>query len=104
MGKMLSEDDIINSRVISDPLRLYDCCPVTDGASAVIITTAENAKYSKTPISILSTVQTSGNPHVPKGEGPITFKATQIACDQAIQIAGITRKDVSLVELHDCFL
>ena len=74
MGKMLSEDDIINSRVISDPLRLYDCCPVTDGASAVIITTAENAKYSKTPISVLSTVQTSGNPHVPKSEGQCPFR------------------------------
>ena len=103
MGKMLSEDDIINSRVISDPLRLYDCCPVTDGASAVIVTTAENAKYSKTPISVLSTVQTSGNPHVPKSEGPMSFQATQVACNEAIQIAGITRQDVSLIELHDCF-
>ena len=103
MGKMLSEDDIINSRVISDPLRLYDCCPVTDGASAVIVSSAKNAKYSKTPISILSTVQTSGNPHVPKSEGPMSFQATQMACNQAIQIAGITRQDVSLIELHDCF-
>ena len=103
MGTILSEDDILNSRLISDPLRLFDCCPVTDGASAVIITKVENAKYAEAPISVLATVQTSGNPHIPKGNDPISFQATEIASQQALQIAGITRQDISLIELHDCF-
>ena len=103
MGATLSEDDILTSRLISEPLRLFDCCPVTDGASAVIITSTKNAKYAKSPVTVLTTVQTSGNPRIPNGDNPISFEASVIACHEALQMAGITREDVSLVELHDCF-
>ena len=103
MGATLSEDDILTSRLISEPLRLFACCPVTDGASAVIITSTKNAKYAKSPVTVLATVQTSGNPRIPNGDNPISFEASVIACHEALQMAGITREDVSLVELHDCF-
>ena len=54
-------------------------------------------------MSVLATVQTSGNPRVPNGDNPISFEASVVASHEALKMAGITREDVSLIELHDCF-
>lgn len=103
MGINLTENEILNSRLIATPIRLFDCCPVSDGAAAVIITTARNTKRAKAPISVLASVQTSGTPRISGSNNPTSFKASISASNQAFQIAGLSRKDVSLVELHDCF-
>ena len=103
MGINLTESQILNSRLIAKPIRLFDCCPVSDGAAAVIITTARNAKRAKAPISVLASVQTSGTPRISGSDNLTSFKASISASNQAFQIAGLSRKDVSLVELHDCF-
>ena len=103
MGRNLTDNEILNSRLIAAPIRLFDCCPVSDGAAAAIITTNKNAKRAKTPISVLASVQTSGTPRVSSSNDLASFAASISASNQAFQMAGISRKDISLVELHDCF-
>jgi acetyl-CoA acyltransferase len=93
-------EEILNSRVVSDPLTLLMCSTMADGAAAAIVTTREKAaKYSsKTPISIAACELVSGTPtsadavHV-----PIETRASR----QAYEKAGIGPEDIDVVECHD---
>ena len=61
-GRPITLDDHQNSRMIADPYRLYDCCLETDGAAAMILTTAEIAKdFTDTPVYLSASVQGSGH-------------------------------------------
>jgi len=104
MGAELSFEEIAASAPIADPIQLYDCCPVSDGAAAIIVTTPERAKASKAlPVDIRATAQTSGAPRLAGHADLCTFPATVSAGRLALEAAGLTAADLDFVELHDCF-
>jgi len=101
--KTFTLEEVLESRLVCDPLTLYQCCPIGDGAAAVIITTAENAKKHTTkPIYVGGSVLTSGL-YKASAEGPPRIDACITAANECYESAGVAPEDVDVVELHDCF-
>jgi len=94
----------MNSAVVASPLKLYDCCPFSDGASAVILCNEKFAKdYSKNYIKVIGSGR-GGSPAALQGrEHLTTITSTKIAAKAAYKMAGITPNDVDFAEVHDCF-
>ena len=109
--KAISFETAEKAPPVVEPLRLFDCCPTTDGSAAVIVTTVENAKRLKG--KDFSVIRGMG---LAVMEGYFTvqmnpeftftgFSATQKAAEMAYKQAGIKdpKKDISCAEVHDCF-
>jgi acetyl-CoA C-acetyltransferase len=104
LKKEITIDDVLNSRLIADPLRLYDCCPVSDGAAALLLCPMAIAKdYTKKPIEIIGSGQALGTINIYEADSLTAFPATIRAAEQAFKMASLTPNDVDVVELHDCF-
>lgn len=104
MGRDLTNDEIVASPKIADPLHLFDCCPATDGAAAVILSAAGHSEARRSdPIRILASVQTRGPGRYADAPDLCSFNATVEAARRAYEIANITPADIDFVELHDCF-
>ncbi len=104
MGAELTDDIIEQSPMICDPLQLYDCCPVSDGAAALLLVARDRAKGARRmPVDVLASVQTRGASRIAGHADLCSFDATVSAARKAYEIAGIKPQDVDLVELHDCF-
>lgn len=104
LGADLGDDEIIQSPLICDPLRLFDCCPISDGAAAVVLVAADLAPEIACPaVEVLASAQTRGSARIAGHSDLISFDATVAAAQQAYAQAGITPKDIDFVELHDCF-
>lgn len=100
----VSLEAAMNSRVITDPLRLYDCCPIGDGAAAAVLCASELVeKFTKKPIDIIGSAQTTGYSTAFEEKSLTTMTATVIAAKQAFGMAHVKPSDIDLVELHDCF-
>ncbi|OGO68546.1 MAG: acetyl-CoA acetyltransferase [Chloroflexi bacterium RBG_19FT_COMBO_62_14] len=94
----------INNPVVADPLYLYDCCPVSDGAAAVLLTTPEIAKALKKPQVIIAGVGQATDTHaLQEREDPTDLKAVTLAAKKAFEMAGAQPKDIDVAELHDAF-
>lgn len=104
LRKRITVDDVIKSAVVASPLKLYDCCPFSDGASAVILCNEKFAKeHSKNYIQVIGSGR-GGSPATLQGrEHMTTIPSTTIAAKAAYKMAGITPKDVDFAEVHDCF-
>jgi acetyl-CoA C-acetyltransferase len=104
MGAELTNDIIRQSAPIADPLQLYDCCPVSDGAAALVIVAADRAKgASDLPIRVRAAIQTRGPARLASNDDLVSYPATRRAVEMAYQAAGMTPKNIHLAELHDCF-
>ncbi|HQB99101.1 MAG TPA: thiolase domain-containing protein, partial [Methanospirillum sp.] len=102
--KAITLDTVINSTLVADPLRLFDCSPVTDGAAAVILAPLERAReFTDTPIKVLGSGQASSTIALHDRKDISTLDATVAAGNRAFKMAGIERKDIGFVEVHDCF-
>src|SRR5579875_373309 len=91
------------SRFIAEPFRQLDCCPITDGAGAVIITSAERARdLAKPPVYILGLGQ--GFTHSDLAYTPtMTTAAMRTSSQRAYAMAKLGPKDIDVAELYDCF-
>ena len=90
-------DDILASPMIADPLTRMMCSPIGDGAAAVVLTSADNAKqYTSKPVYVKASVVSSGQDHQP-GEPGITERAAR----KAYEVAGIGPQDLDVAEVHD---
>lgn len=97
-------DKVINSTMVADPLTLLDCSPVSDGAAAVIMVPAEDAKkYTDTPVYVRASAQASGTMALHDRKDITTIESTKVASRKAYDMAGVTVKDIDLTEVHDCF-
>lgn len=104
LRKKITVDDVMNSAVVASPLKLYDCCPFSDGASAVILCTEEFAKKNGGDYIKVTGSGRGGSPAALEGrERLTTIPSTRIAAQAAYKMAGITAKDVDFAEVHDCF-
>jgi acetyl-CoA C-acetyltransferase len=94
----------VNSPIVADPIHLYDCCPVSDGAAAVLLTTVEMANKLKKPIVKVAGVGQATDTHtLQERSDPTDLKAVTIASKKAFAMAGIKPKDIDVAELHDAF-
>jgi len=95
---------VLRSTMIADPLHILDCSPITDGAAAVVLASAEIArKYTDTPIYIKASAQASDTITVHDRADITTLTATKAAASRAYKMAGMTPDDIDFVEVHDCF-
>lgn len=101
-GKVTVEE-VLDSRPIADPLRLYDCSPISDGAAAAVVTVDRADPGSRPAIEVLACEQASGPASISDIEDLTTFPATTAASTRAYSRAGINPSDLQVVELHDCF-
>ncbi len=100
----ISIDTVLNSVMVADPLRVFDCSPITDGASAVVLAPAEIAhKYTDTPIYVKASAQASGTLSLHDRRDITTLDATVAAANRAYKMAKLTPKDIDFAEVHDCF-
>ena len=109
LRREITEDDALNAPMIAEPLGLYDCCGVSDGAAAAIVTTPEIAQsLGKERIVSVKALQLSLSNGSESGHNSWDgsyFHTTRIAAKKAYQEAGISkpREQMSLFECHDCF-
>ncbi len=100
----ISVDAVLNSTMVADPLRLLDCSPISDGAAAIILCPAEDArKYTDTPVYVKASTQASGTLALHDRKNLTTIDATVDAARKAYKMAGVGPKDIDAVEVHDCF-
>lgn len=104
MGADLTLEKIAASAMIADPLQMFDCCPASDGAAAIVLCSDRFlAKNGQAKIKILASAQTSGSPRIANHPDLCSFEATVTAARKAYEMSGLQPKDIDLVELHDCF-
>ena len=105
MNKPMTLEDHQNSRMIAEPLHLFDCCLESDGGTAVIVSSAERAKDMKqTPIYIMGVAE--GHPDSPSTitqRPDMTRLGTAKAAPIAFEMAGVTHSDIDVAEVYDCF-
>jgi len=102
--KLITVDDVLTSRPVAWPLKLYDCCPRTDGASCLVLTAPAVArKFTDTPVNIIGTGHAQDTLSLFDRETFSTMKVAKIASEQAYKQAGLGPGDIDVAELHDCF-
>lgn len=104
LRKKITVEDVMKSAVVASPLKLYDCCPFSDGASAVILCNEKFAKaHSKNYIEVIGSGR-GGSPATLQGRDHMTtIPSTKLAAEAAYKMAGVTPKDIDFAEVHDCF-
>ena len=103
MGASLTVEDVRKSKPIADPLRIYDCCPASDGAAAVVVVARDLTRANEKAVDVRASVQTSGSARIAGHPDLCSFDATVNAAALAFEEAGLTAEDLDFVELHDCF-
>ena len=100
----LTIDDVMNSPVISSPLRLRDCCLVTDGGGAVVVTTKERAKdLKKKPIYIKGYGECATHRHIAQMPDMANLDVARIAGERAFKMAGMRPSDIDVTQIYDSF-
>ncbi len=104
MRKPMTLQDHQDSRMIADPLHLLDCCLVSNGGIAVIVTSTERARDLKQrPVDVLGYGQTHVSPTYRSGSKFGIETGAAKAGPKALSMAGVSVSDVDLLELYDCY-
>lgn len=99
--KPVTLEQVLNSRPVSYPLNVLDCCPISDGCAAVVLCGADVAKrFTGRPVRVLAAAQRSGTY---KDDPDLRADTTQRAGREAYEMAGLGPEDIDLAEVHDCF-
>ncbi|TKR27614.1 thiolase C-terminal domain-containing protein [Natronomonas salsuginis] len=102
-GKEVTVEEALNSPVIADPFRLMDCCPFSDGASAVVVVSEDAAASYDAPVDVSGVGHaTDVIPIGDKAEIGVT-QAARDAAAQAYEQADTTADAMEFAEVHDCF-
>jgi acetyl-CoA C-acetyltransferase len=102
--KEVTVQNVLKSTVVAPPLKLLDCCSMTDGAACVVLVPAEDAKkYTDTPMFLIGSGQATIGSTI-NNLGKLTeWMSLKIAIEEALRSAKITIRDIDVAELHDCF-
>jgi acetyl-CoA C-acetyltransferase len=104
MRKVISMEQALAGKPIADPLTVYDCSLISDGAAAVVITAFERAsEFTDKPVRVLGIAQTSDYLALDEKDDITTLRAVQTSSEKAYKMAGVQPSDIQFAELHDCF-
>jgi acetyl-CoA acetyltransferase len=99
----LSLDDVINARLVSDPLGLRDCCLVTDGAAAIVMTRADRARdHASKPVFVLGAASATSHREI-ANMPDLTVTAARESGARAYAQAGVKPTDIDVVQVYDAF-
>jgi acetyl-CoA C-acetyltransferase/acetyl-CoA acyltransferase len=101
--KEITLEQVLTSAYVADPLKLYDCCPFTDGGAAVVLASEEIARQRRRGIWVLGSAAASDSMLMHDKRDLARVPATERAAAAAYRQAGLGPEDVDVVELHDCF-
>jgi len=97
-------EQVMNSTLVADPLRLLDCSPVSDGAAAVIVASMDVAKaLQKNPIRVIASAQASDTIALHGRKNLTTLGSVVKAAERAYKMADLKPSDIDFAEVHDCF-
>lgn len=102
----LTVAQVMKSSCIADPLKLFDCSPISDGASVVILTAANRKSQitmSKKTVTIIASAVATDTLGLAQRKHLTELTATTVAAKKAYHLANIQPKDVDVAEVHDCF-
>jgi acetyl-CoA acetyltransferase len=104
MRSPMTVQDHQDSRVIADPFHLFDCCLVSNGGIAVIVTSAERAtRLAQPPVHVIGWAQAHPGNFLRRSDDYGLLSGAAISGPAAFEMAGITVDDVHVVELYDCY-
>ncbi|MEM0030563.1 MAG: thiolase domain-containing protein [Candidatus Nitrosocaldus sp.] len=104
LRKRITVGDVLESPPVASPLKLLDCCPFSDGASAVILANEEYAKsHGLEYVEVIGSGRGASPATLQDREDITTIPSTRAAAQQAFKQARIEPKDVDFAEVHDCF-
>ncbi|HKB87186.1 MAG TPA: thiolase domain-containing protein [Ignavibacteriaceae bacterium] len=100
----ISIDNVLNSTLVADPLRLLDCSPVSDGGAAVILCSMDIAKkFTDSPVRVRASAQASDTIALHSRRSLTTLDAVVRAAEKAYKQTGLKPSDINFAEVHDCF-
>jgi len=105
MRGALSIDDVLKSQMVSDPLHLLDCCLVTDGGGAIVMTTAEHARAlkKKAPVYVRGFGEAHTHWAIAAMPDLAWHTAAEMSGKSAFEMAGISRDAIDVTEIYDSF-
>ena len=99
---LITVEDVMTSRVVSSPLHLLDCCMISDGGGAVVVTSAERARdLKKKPVYLLGAAEACY--HTSAGVRDLTNAAAKQSGPKALERAGVAHKDINMAMIYDSF-
>lgn len=102
LQKAVTVEDVVNSRMVSDPLHLLDCCVVTDSGGAIVMVSPEVARrLGRTNVKIMG--QGEAIRHTNNGHVDLTFTGARWSGPRAFEEAGVTPADVNYASIYDSF-
>jgi acetyl-CoA C-acetyltransferase len=104
LRKVVTMEQALAGKPVADPLTLFDCSLISDGAAAVVLAPLERAaEFTSKPVRVLGISQTSDRVALDEKDDITTFPAVARAGAKAYRMAGATPSDIEFAELHDCF-
>ena len=103
-GRDVTTDDVLDSPIVADPFHLLDCCPFSDGAAAVIVTSADlGASFDGESVDVTGVGHATDVVPLADKVHPSTTQAARDAASEAYEQAGTSGTEMDLAEVHDCF-
>jgi acetyl-CoA C-acetyltransferase len=101
----VTRDEALGARPIAEPLRLFDCSPISDGAAAIVVASKDwaSAHGTERPVDVLAAAQASGPVSAEELESFVSLPAVVVAAEKAFTTARLTPNEIDVAEVHDCF-
>ena len=97
-------NDTAVNPVVASPLHLFDCSPITDGASCIVLAAEEIAReYTGDVVTVAASAQASAGALGTWGGDITSIPSARAAAREAYEMAGVTSSDIDIAEVHDCF-
>ncbi len=102
--KEVTPEVVLQSRIVNAPLRLYDCSPICDGAAAVVLAPADQARaFTDMPVRILASAVATDYFRIEDRPDPLALEAARMSAMRAMRRANVHRRDIDFFEVHDAF-
>jgi len=104
MHKLITLEQALAGKPIAEPLTIYDCSLISDGAASLLLAPLDRAsEFAGQPVLVAGIAQTSGPLALDRREDITTFTAVRKAAQKAYRMAGVAAPDIQFAEVHDCF-
>ncbi|MFC6787260.1 thiolase family protein [Halobaculum halobium] len=95
--------EALDSPVVAEPLRLYDCCPMSDGAAAVVVMRGDSVADTDHAVRVTAHASATGTHPVAERPDPLAIESVRVAGERLFDAAGVTPDDVDVACIHDAF-